>query len=295
MPEAAPMTPTPPVIQIDDPADPRVAAYVDIRERDLVGRKGLFVAEGEVVLRVLIGGARYAPASLLIAEKRMPGLRSLLAKVPPAVPIFSVRQDIMQAIAGFPMHRGILALGRIADAPSPAALLAGLPERALILVLFGIANHDNMGGIFRNAAAFGAHAIMLDGASVDPLYRKAIRVSVGASLIVPFARLASDDDPLDLLAAHRFEAIALSPTGGAALSGVARPTRTAVLLGAEGRGLSPELLARARSVRIPMTAGFDSLNVATASGIALYHLTGRDAGVTKGRRRLSGTGPRPPA
>ena len=260
------------IITITDPTDPRIAAYADIRERDLVGRKGLFVAEGEVVLRVLVEASNCQAVSLLVAEKRLAGLAPLLAKLPEAVPVLAVRQEIMNLIVGFPMHRGILALGRKPAAALPEALLAGLGKRAVVVVLFAIANHDNMGGIFRNAAAFGAGAVLLDSNCCDPLYRKAIRVSVGAALTVPFARLAAGEDCLPLLASHGFTAIALSPQGQIGLADVRRSDRMALLLGAEGEGLPAEVLARARTVSIPMAAGFDSLNVATASGIALHHL-----------------------
>jgi tRNA G18 (ribose-2'-O)-methylase SpoU len=123
-------------------------------------------------------------------------------------------------------------------------------------------------------AAFGTDAILLDRGSCDPLYRKAIRVSVGASLIVPFARGGTGGDLVDALLAAGFTVMALSPGGAEPLESCRRGRRMALLLGAEGPGLPPEILARARSVRIPMAPGFDSLNVATASGIALHHLLG---------------------
>jgi tRNA G18 (ribose-2'-O)-methylase SpoU len=144
-----------------------------------------------------------------------------------------------------------------------------------VLCLIGIANHDNVGGIFRNAAAFGAAAVILDPATCDPLYRKAIRVSVGGALIVPFAQLDAGEDPLDLLQSHGFDALALSPHGAQTLDAITASGRTAVLLGAEGAGLPPDLLSRANTVRIPMAPAFDSLNVATTSGIVLHHLTSR--------------------
>jgi len=169
------------------------------------------------------------------------------------------------------MHRGILAIGRREPDRPAAEILAGCGARGLVVVAFGIANHDNMGGIFRNAAAFAADAVILDEASVDPLYRKAIRVSVGATLTVPFARIARDDDVLALLADAAFEAVALSPAGAITLAELRPAPRTAILLGTEGPGLPAALLARTRTVRIPMAEGFDSLNVATASGIVLHH------------------------
>jgi tRNA G18 (ribose-2'-O)-methylase SpoU len=179
----------------------------------------------------------------------------------------------MDAIVGFHIHRGIMAHGvRPAD-PGAEALLAGLGPRALVLVLFGISNHDNMGGLFRNAAAFGADAVLLDTACCDPLYRKAIRVSVGAALKVPFARLAAGEDPLALLERADFTALALSPGGAERLAGLVRPARAAVLMGAEGAGLPADVLQRAKTLAIPMAAGWDSLNVAAASAIVLHALT----------------------
>ncbi|HSK39891.1 MAG TPA: RNA methyltransferase [Arenibaculum sp.] len=278
----------PPFITVDDPLDPRIAAYRDVRERDLVGREGHFIAEGEVVLRVLLGGtSRHRPVSLLLAEKRVEGLAPLLARLPGDVPVFTARQQVLDRIAGFPIHRGILALGRRAPMPPAGDLLAGTGRRSLVVALFGIGNHDNLGGIFRNAAAFGADAVLLDPTCCDPLYRKAIRVSVGATLLVPFARLApgtgsgtasgaaSGAGAVALLARHGYAPVAFSPTGATPLAELGRPGRVAVLLGSEGPGLPPEVLARTHTVRIPMTAGFDSLNVATASGIALHHLAFR--------------------
>lgn len=259
-------------VPIDDPQDPRIAAYREIRERDLVGRDGQFIAEGEVVLKVLLAGRRHEALSLLIAEKRVVALTPLLDQVPAAVPIYIAGQAVLDRIAGFHLHRGILALGRRAALPPAAELLGRLAPRALVVVLLGIANHDNIGGIFRNAAAFGADAVLLDPGCCDPLYRKAIRVSVGTSLIVPYTRLAPPDNVLDLLARFGFDTIALSPDGATPLAGLARPARAALLLGAEGPGLPAEVLSRARTVRIPMAAGVDSLNVATTSGIVLHHL-----------------------
>lgn len=142
----------------------------------------------------------------------------------------------------------------------------------MVLVLCGIANHDNMGGIYRNAAAFGADAIVLDADCCDPLYRKAIRVSVGAVLSVPTARLSRDESIADLLDATGFEGLALSPSADEILATLKPAARTAVLLGTEGPGLSPDVMARARRIGIPMANSFDSLNVATTSGIVLHHL-----------------------
>ncbi len=224
------------IIAIDDPDDPRVAAYRDVRERDLVGRKGLFVAEGEVVLNLLFGGrSRHRALSLLIAEKRVAGLGDLLTKVPEGVPVYAAAQPVIDALTGFHIHRGILAMGERAPMPTAEALLSGLGRRALVVVLSAIANHDNMGGICRNAAAFGADAVIIDGACCDPFYRKAIRVSVGAALTLPFARVATAEAALDLLSAHNFQTLALSPAGKLALGEVERSTASPRSSGRRGR------------------------------------------------------------
>jgi tRNA G18 (ribose-2'-O)-methylase SpoU len=262
----------PPIIRIDDPQDPRIAPYRDVRERDLVGRDGCFIAEGEVVLRMLLQSRLHSPVSLLLADNRVAGLAPLLAGLPDTVPIYAASQAALDGIVGFPLHRGILALGRRGPMPSAAELLAATGKRALVVVLFGTANHDNLGGVFRNAAGFGADAVLLDRQCCDPLYRKAIRVSVGATLLLPWARLGLEEDPVALLTEQGFAAVALSPSGAAPLADYRRPDRVAALFGAEGPGLPPALMARIETLSIPMAGGFDSLNLATTSGIVLYHL-----------------------
>ncbi|WP_230532439.1 TrmH family RNA methyltransferase [Microvirga roseola] len=259
-------------LPISDPDDPRIEAYRAVRERDLIGRQHRFVAEGEVVLRVLAKQSRFAIESLLLAENRLESLRDLLETLPPEVPVYTANRQVMDSIVGFPIHRGILAVARRAPLPSVGDLLSGLPDRALVVGLVGLANHDNVGGIFRNAAAFGAHGVLLDPETCDPLYRKAIRVSVGGALVVPFTRVPSGNAMVTALESAGFEAISLSPSGREVLSTIRPSPRTALLLGAEGPGLPAELLARTRTVSIPMSGGFDSLNVATTSGIALHHL-----------------------
>jgi tRNA G18 (ribose-2'-O)-methylase SpoU len=262
----------PTIIPIEDPADPLIEAYRDIRERDLVGRDGMFVAEGQVVLEKLVASKAYRPLSLLIAAKRIDALKPIIEALPADIPVYAAAQPVIDAVAGFPLHRGILAIGRRIEQSSADDLLGGLTGDADVLVLSAIANHDNIGGIFRNAAAFGIKAILLDSDCCDPLYRKAIRVSVGAALLVPFARLARGGDALDLLGRHGFKAIALSPAGAGLLTDYAPGRRNAAILGAEGPGLAAALLARATSVRIAMSPGFDSLNVAVTSGIVAHHL-----------------------
>ncbi|MFG1343805.1 RNA methyltransferase [Xanthobacter autotrophicus DSM 431] len=266
------------ILPVTDADDPRIADYAHVRERDLVGRQGRFMAEGEVVLRLLAsrlgtaGGHRLL--SLLLSQAQAARLSDVIAALPEEVPVHVASQAVMDEVVGFPIHRGILALGAARALPEPAALLDTLGERALVVVALGLTNHDNMGGIFRNAAAFGADAVIIDVACCDPLYRKAIRVSVGASLVVPFVRVPNAGMLLELLGARGFEVVALSPSGQEVLSHLARPPRVAALFGTEGPGLPPELMARVRTVAIPMATGFDSLNVATTSGIVLHHLAG---------------------
>jgi tRNA G18 (ribose-2'-O)-methylase SpoU len=257
---------------VTDPDDPAVAPFRAIKERDLVGREGLFIAEGETVLRAFVRDAPERVVSLLIDPKRKDKLAEVFAGLPDETPVHLADQAVVDAIAGFHLHRGVLAVGRKPEPVAAGALLARLPGRAVVLALCGIANHDNIGGIYRNAAAFGADAVILDADCCDPLYRKAIRVSVGAALSVPTARLERGEDIAELLAATGFESLALSPSATETLARLTPAPRTAVLLGAEGPGLPPEVMAGARTVGIPMAGGFDSLNVATTSGIVLHHL-----------------------
>lgn len=258
------------LITITDPADPRIAGYRDIRERDLVGREGRLIAEGEVVLRSLGQSADFAAESALIDPRRLEKLAPVLAALGP-VPIYLAGGEVLKAIAGFDLHRGILALARRRRTPALGDVLGG-KGRSLVMVLQGIANHDNMGGLFRNAAAFGVDGVLIDATSCDPLYRKATRVAVGATLTTPFVRLDPETDIPGVLAAAGYEVLALSPGGAETLADLAPSPRTAVLLGAEGPGLPADILARVRTVTIPMAPGFDSLNVAVTAGIVLHHL-----------------------
>lgn len=260
------------VISIERADDPRIAAYVAVRERDVSGHHGGFIAEGDVVVRVLIERGRYPIRSILVSARRRDRLDEVLAGLDPAVPIYVAAQPVMDAVVGFSMHRGLLALGERGPALDAGALIAGLPPAATVVGLVGLANHDNVGGIFRNAAAFGAAAVLLDDGSCDPLYRKAIRVSAGHALAVPFARCRDAGAMLALLAAHGFEAVALGPRAADRIDQLALGPRRALLLGAEGPGLPAEILAGVRSARIDLAPGVDSLNVAVTCGIALYAL-----------------------
>jgi len=259
------------ILLIDDPADERIAAYRNIREKDVVGRQGCFVAEGKVVLNLLLSAARFRAESVLVLENRLAGLHDLLAKCPRGTPIYVAGAAVMDAVAGYPVHRGILAIGRRTVDLSVSDILARLGPRALLVTLCGIANHDNIGSIFRNAAAFGADAVLLDQTCCDPLYRKAIRVSVGAALKVPFARGGTISDLLHELETADIDIVALSPAGRTDIRIAARAKRLSLLLGSEGDGLPRAILDRLQTVRIPIASDFDSLNVATASGIALAH------------------------
>lgn len=261
------------IIRIDDPQDPRVASFLDIRERDLVGRQGRFIAEGKVVLNVLLNSSRFQAESVLVLENRLSGLEETLVKAPERLPVYVTSRQVMDRIAGFPIHRGILAAGSKGTPLQVDDILDTLPQKALVVVAVGIANHDNLGAIFRNAAAFGADAVLIDPTCCDPLYRKAIRVSVGAALKVPFAIVP---DPAALAASlmkRGFESFALSPRGEMDIRNVKPCGKTALYLGTEGEGLPSGLLARMQTLRIDMAKDFDSLNVAAASAIALHHFS----------------------
>ena len=166
-----------------------------------------------------------------------------LARAPAGTPVYVASRPVMDAVAGFPMHRGVLAVGLRRADESSERLLAAMPRQALVIALVGISNHDNMGAIFRNAAAFGADAVLLDETCCDPLYRKAIRVSVGAALKIPFASAGSCNSLTEVLDAHGFGQIALSPAGQADIRTVGRRERMALYLGTEGDGLPADLLA----------------------------------------------------
>lgn len=263
------------IVRVEAVDDPRLASYRDVRDRELKARAGAFLAESEQVVRLLAASRLYATRSLLLAEGRLEKLADVVAALPPTVTAFVAPQAMVDSLVGFPMHRGVIAIGERGAPCDPAALL-GAPGPGTVIGLVGVNNHDNVGGAFRNAAAFGARGVLLDPASCDPLYRKAVRVSVGGALVVPFARAPGEAELVSALAREGYEVLALSPQGAERLDelGPVGPRR-ALLLGAEGPGLPAALLARLRSVRVPMAAGFDSLNVAVACGIALYALAGR--------------------
>jgi tRNA G18 (ribose-2'-O)-methylase SpoU len=265
-------------IRIEDEADPRIAGFTAIRERDLTRRHDRFIAEGTVVLSMLAdshrAGGPFSAEAVLILENRLEGLQSVLAKFPASVQVYVASKSVMNAITGFDIHRGVLALGRRIAAGDGETLLAGLPANALVVAASGIANHDNIGAIFRNAAAFGADAVLLDETCCDPLYRKAVRVSVGAVLSVPYARGGTTEDLVAGLDRAGFSLWGLSPRGRTDLRAIPATSRMALLTGTEGEGLDPHLMAAINTARIAQAPGLDSLNAATATGIALYAITG---------------------
>lgn len=267
------------IIRIDSLDDPRVADYRHVREADLVGRRGVFIAEGEVVLGVLAAQRDYAVRSVLIGANRLDKLRPVLQATVGSAPIYVTDGALMDELVGFKIHRGVLAVGERTDPPDPERLLASLGSAATVVVaLEALTNHDNVGGIFRNARAFGVGAVVLDRRCCDPLYRKAIRVSSGAVLRVPFGRFESTEQMIAGLRRAGFAVWALSPRRDAEelsvlLDDQPDAGRVALLLGTEGPGLSAAALRGAdRVVRLDIEPAVDSLNVATTSGIALYEL-----------------------
>ncbi len=258
--------------EIADPEDVRVAPYRDLKSRDaLLSRHGIIV-QGLVALERAAASGLYPLGSVLIADRLQGRLGPWLETLGPDVRRFAAPQHVLDRICGFPLHRGVLAYGPRPELPAAADLLRGLGPRALVACVVGINDPENMGALFRNAAAFGATAVVVDSTACDPLSRRAIRVSVGAALCTPCARLSPGEDLIDLLQAYGVQPLALSPSGALSLKAISMTGPTALLVGAEGPGLPDVLLARCRSVRIPMAGGFDSLNVATALAVALHHL-----------------------
>lgn len=261
------------LVPIANAADPRVEAYVSIRERDLTnGHGGRFIVEGKVTLETLLRRGRFEVESLFLCESRLAPLQDMLTHVPGGVPVYVAAQDVMDAVAGFPMHRGVLACGKKGP-PLSAEDVLPKDGPSTALLLSELSNHDNVGACFRNAAAFGASGILLDDASCDPLYRKAIRVSAGSALWLPFGQGGSGGELIEAAESTGHEVWALTPRADAEpLPSLKVPERVALLMGAEGPGLPADMIARARPVRIPMTEGFDSVNVATAAAIAMAHV-----------------------
>jgi tRNA G18 (ribose-2'-O)-methylase SpoU len=259
------------LVDIDDPADARLDDFRNLTDADVrPDRRGIVIAEGVNVVHRLVDSPNPVRAVTGVPE-RVEALRAVLA--PLDVPVYRMGKWTLSQLAGFRVTRGVLASAdRIAE-PDSTELLERT-ER--VVVLEGLNDFENLGSMFRNAAAFGIDAVLLDPLCADPLYRRSVRVSMGHALQVPFTRLPGRwPDSLDALPARGFRLIALTPTGNVALRSAEGTPPWALLLGAEGPGLSPAALRRADvRVRIPMAAGVDSLNVATAAAVAFAHLTG---------------------
>jgi tRNA G18 (ribose-2'-O)-methylase SpoU len=259
--------------------DPRIGDYQNLKDKRLLAARSRFVVEGRVNLRVMLERSPFVPDSILLSERTHRLMAEELARLAPRCPVYVGNQAVLDRVVGFPVHRGCLAIGSRGTPVDPMALVRDLlaaEPAPRILVLDGVFNLDNVGGIFRNAMALGGRAILLCPRSVDPLYRKAIRTSMGATLVVPFARTNDLGSLLDSLRAAGFEVLALDPAReGVRLDGLVAGEigPAALLVGTEGEGLGAEVLARVdRRVRIAMEPGVDSLNVSVAAGIALHRL-----------------------
>lgn len=267
-------------ILITDPADPRIADYANLKDHrlralDFAGERPTFIGEGAILARRLL--AMGAPIrSLLASPAWLDAHETELAPLAGDTPVYAAPDAVLESLTGFAFHRGVLAC---AERP-PALDAHDLIARArLLVILEDLANQDNVGAVFRNTAALAGDgaAVLLSPGCCDPLYRKALRVSMGASLAIPFARLTPWPDALARVQAAGFTLVALTPHPAARDIRSLAPgeiRRPALLLGAEGPGLSPAASARAGlRVRIPMSGLADSLNVAVAAGIALDRLS----------------------
>src|SRR5437763_1816690 len=272
--------------RIADAADPRVAAYRGLSDPERLRSQGLFVAEGRFVARRVIEDARLPIRSLLVNGAALRDLGPLVDTIDRRVPIYVCETAGFLGITGFPIHRGCLAL---VERPAALSIVEALGTATTAIVLEGVTNPDNIGGVFRNAAAFGAGAVVLSPTCGDPLYRKAVRTSMGAVLRVPFARASEWPAALTGIREAGFTVAALTPrepsepidrfaerwAGGAGQARRARHPKIALLVGSEGAGLTPDAESAADvRVRIPISDAVDSLNLAVAVGIALFKVQG---------------------
>ncbi|MBA3410729.1 MAG: RNA methyltransferase [Geodermatophilaceae bacterium] len=268
-------------IEIRDPADPRLADFHDLthadRRPDRPGGRGLVIAEGVPVVARLLASS-YRLRAVLGVASRIEALAAELADVP--APVYTAAPEVMAQAVGFHLNRGVLAS---ADRPPTWSVEDLIGSARLIAVLEGVNDHENLGSMFRNAAALGVDAVLLGPGCADPLYRRAVRVSMGHVLAVPFTELSASPrfaawpGAIKELQVSGFSVLAMTPAPGSVVLhdlDPARHLRRAVLVGAEGPGLSEEAMAAADlQVRIPMRSGVDSLNVATAAAIAFAHLS----------------------
>ena len=265
-----------PVEEVDTADDPRLLPFRDLRAPDAGRRDGLFVAETREVVRELLASRRFRTRSLLLTSRALEDLADVLA-ARAEVPVYVAPLPMLKAVVGFDFHRGCLGLGERGADSGLAEILDSAPRR--LVVLDEVSNPDNVGGVLRVARALGADAVLLSSGSGDPLYRKTIRVSLGASLALPWARVTAWEEALGRLGAAGYVRVALSTAGAldVATLGVRAPVpeRVALLLGNEGDGLRPATLAAADlTVRVPMAPGIDSLKVVTACAVALDRLGG---------------------
>ena len=261
------------VIDVTDPADPRLDDFRDLnsvdRRPDLPSGKGLVIAEGVLVAQRMLA-SRFSPRAFLGTDRRLRELSDDLAGC--GVPYYRASAEVMAEVVGFHLNRGVLAA-----APRPAELSVPdvLHGARTVAVLEGVNDHENLGSIFRNAAGLNVDAVVFGAGCADPLYRRAVRVSMGHALLVPYARAESWPGDLKLMQDNGFHLIAMTPgEGSVPLADALAPLagqKVGVLVGAEGPGLTEHTM-RACEVRarIPMSRGTDSLNVATAAALAFY-------------------------
>jgi len=271
-------------IQIADARDQRLSDYVRLRDtslrRHLESAEGLFIAEGEKVIRRAVA-AGYQPRSFLLAERWLAGLAGVLRRWP-EVPVYVVTEDLAEEVTGFHVHRGALASLHREERYTVADLLT----RQRLVILEDIVDHTNVGAILRNAAALGWDGALLSPRAADPLYRRSIKVSMGAVFSMPWARISDWSGTPARLSDAGFLTVALSLTPDAVdlaqvAAGLRPDQRVAIMVGTEGAGLSPHWTAGATiRAQIPMYAGIDSLNVAAASAIACYSLSSSMRGLT---------------
>ena len=266
--------------EISDPTDERLALYRDLKDsalrRSAELAEGVFVAEGKLALEAVLASP-FPLRSVLALRRRLGALDDL--NLPVGFPVYVADEDVMVGVTGFDVHRGLLGIAGRLPAVTPRDLLAQIAS-PLLMVVEGVNDQENLGAIFRNAAAFGVGAVLLDPTCSDPLYRRSVRVSLGHVLKVPFSRLEPWPASLQLLNEAGFELLALTPAPGAerieVVSCQLRGSRVALVVGAEGGGLSPGVLASCRRVRVPMAPGVDSLNVAAATAVALHRFATLD-------------------
>jgi tRNA G18 (ribose-2'-O)-methylase SpoU len=261
------------VCDIDDPDDARLDNFRDLnsidRRPDLPSGKGLVIAEGVLVVQRMLASP-FRPLAFLGTDRRLTELKADLVGNP--APYYRVSAEVMAAAVGFHLNRGVLAAAR----REPERSVAEVVERArTVAVLEGINDHENLGAIFRNAAGLDVDAVVFGSGCADPLYRRAVRVSMGHALLVPFARASDWPEELNTLRQKGFRLLAMTPAADATTlpEGMAQVhgERVAILVGAEGPGLSyAAMKASDLRVRIPMSRGTDSLNVATAAALAFY-------------------------